>query len=184
MALKITDNGMRVLGPYTKPNGRKFVVIIENSGNRKTMSYPKWLMSEHLGRPLTMDETVDHWDSDYDNNDISNFRILTREEHSAEDTKRVHPVKCTCSWCGKEFERSPRLMRERNKKEKAGPFCGKSCAGKYARSIQLKLVDKFDVQPSADSTYYKKKYASVELLLEEKYSNEIDFEYKDLKEFL
>lgn len=178
MPLKLTDE-MRVLGPYEKPNGRKFVVIIERSGKRRTMAYPKWLMSEHLGRELSMDETVDHWDSDLSNNSIENFRILPRDVHSAEDTKRVYLVKCKCSWCDKEFERSPRLLRERSKKNKSGPFCSKSCAGKYARSIQLKLVDKFDVQPSVDSTYYKRKYVEASLSILEKY-DDIEFEFEDI----
>ncbi len=151
---------MKVHGPYKrKSDGRQIVIIIENNGKRRTVSYPKWLMEMQLGRKLDPDlETVDHVDSNIDNNDISNLRVVPRQEHSADDTRRVKLVKFTCAWCDKEFERSPRLVRDKAKKNKAGPFCSRGCAGKYSRMLQLKLVEKLDVQPAVDSEYYKRKY--------------------------
>lgn len=150
---------MKVHGPYKRKDGRQIVIVVENNGNRRTVSYPKWLMELQLGRRLDPDlETVDHWDTNIDNNDISNLRLMPRHEHSTEDTRRVKLVQFTCAWCDKEFERSPRLVRDKAKKNKAGPFCSRACAGKYSRKLQLKLIDKFDVQPVVDSEYYKKKY--------------------------
>jgi hypothetical protein len=148
----------KVFGPYRRSDGRQIVIIVEKNNKRRTISYPKWLMELQIGRRLHPDETVDHWDSDIDNNDISNLRIIPRAEHSANDTRRVKLVKFTCAWCDKEFERSPRLVRDKSKNKKAGPFCSRSCAGKYSRMLQLKLIDKFDIQPAIDSEYYKKKY--------------------------
>lgn len=151
---------MKVHGPYKrKSDGRQIVIIIENNGKRRTVSYPKWLMELQLGRKLDPDlETVDHWDSDIENNKIENLRIVPRKEHSGNDTRRVKLVKFTCAWCDKEFERSPRLIRDKAKKNKAGPFCSRACAGKYSRMLQLKLIDKLDSQPVVDSEYYKRKY--------------------------
>ena len=153
------DN-FRVYGPYAKKDdGRSIVIVIDRNNKRRTVSYPKWIMECQLGRPLDTElETVDHWDSDFTNNDLSNLRLMPREEHSREDTRRVKLVKFQCAWCDKEFERSPRLVRDKSKKNKAGPFCSRACAGKYSRALQLKLIDKFDVQPAIDSEYYKKKY--------------------------
>jgi len=151
-----------VHGPYKRQDGRQIVIVIDNNGKRRTVSYPKWLMELQLGRKLDPNlETVDHIDSDFNNNDVNNLRIVPRDEHSADDTRRVKPVKFTCAWCDKEFERSPRLVRDKSKKNKAGPFCSRGCAGKYSRMLQLKLIDKFDKQPTMDSEYYKKKYASL-----------------------
>lgn len=151
----------KVHGPYKRRDGRQIVIVIERNGKRRTVSYPKWLMEIQLGRKLDPDlETVDHIDSNIDNNNLSNLRIMPRDQHSAEDTRRVKSVKFECAWCDKEFERSPRLIRDKAKKNKAGPFCSRSCAGKYSRMLQLKLIDKFDVQPVVDSEYYKRKYAS------------------------
>lgn len=154
-------DGFKVWGPYKrKDNGRQLVIVVDNNGNKRTISYPKWLLELQMGRPLDPDlETVDHKDSDINNNDLSNLRIVPRSEHSADDTRRVKNVKLTCAWCKKEFERSPRLVRDKARKGKAGPFCSKKCAGKYSRMLQLKLIDKFDTQKSIDSEYYKKKYA-------------------------
>jgi hypothetical protein len=151
---------MKVHGPYKrKEDGRQIVIIVENNGSRRTVSYPKWILEMQLGRKLDPNlETVDHMDSNFDNNDLSNLRIVPRSEHSADDTRRVKLVKFKCAWCDKEFERSPRLVRDKARKNKAGPFCSRGCAGKYSRTLQLKLIDKFDVQPVVDSEYYKKKY--------------------------
>lgn len=150
---------MKIHGPYRRKDNRQIVIVVEDDGTRRTISYPKWLMELQLGRKLDPNmETVDHIDSNFENNDLNNLRIMPRNEHSTEDTRRVKLVKFTCPWCKNEFERSPRLVRDKAKKQKAGPFCSRNCAGKYSRKLQLKLIDKFDVQPVIDSEYYKKKY--------------------------
>lgn len=148
----------KIYGPYRRSDGRQLVIVVDKNGIKRTVSYPKWLMELQIGRKLDPDETIDHWDSNFENNDLNNLRIVPREEHSADDTRRVKLVKFKCAWCDKEFERSPRLVRDKAKKNKAGPFCSRGCAGKYSRTLQLKLIDKFDVQPVIDSEYYKKKY--------------------------
>lgn len=155
----------KVHGPYKrKIDGRQIVIVVEDNGEARTVSYPKWLLEMQLGRRLDPDlETVDHWDSNIENNELENLRIVPREEHSREDTRRVKPVKFKCAWCQKEFERSPRLVRDKARKNKAGPFCSRKCAGQYSRKLQLKLIDKFDVQPVVDSEYYKKKYVTATL---------------------
>lgn len=150
---------MKVHGPYKRKDGRQIVIVIEDDGTKRTISYPKWLLELQLGRRLDPDlETVDHIDSNFENNSLENLRIMPRNEHSREDTRRVKHVKFDCAWCKKEFERSPRLIRDKARKNKAGPFCSRTCAGKYSRKLQLKLIDKFDSQPVIDSEYYKKKY--------------------------
>jgi hypothetical protein len=150
---------VKIHGPYKQQNGRQFVIVIEDDGERRTVSYPKWLMELQMGRKLDPDlETVDHLDSDFDNNSLDNLRIVPRKEHSSDDTRRVKLVKFKCPWCKGDFERSPRLVRDKARKNKAGPFCSRKCAGQYSRKLQLKLIDKFDVQPVIDSEYYKKKY--------------------------
>lgn len=150
---------MKVHGPYKRQDGRQIVIVVDDDGTRRTISYPKWILELQLGRRLDPDlETVDHIDSNFENNSLENLRIMPRKEHSTEDTRRVKNVKFNCAWCKKEFERSPRLVRDKARKNKAGPFCSRACAGKYSRKLQLKLIDKFDTQPVIDSEYYKKKY--------------------------
>jgi len=149
---------MQIYGPYTRPNGRRLIIEVNRNGKRRTVSYPKWLLEQQLGRKLDPNkETVDHIDSNLLNNDINNLRIMPRKEHSAEDTRRVKLVDFSCPWCDKNFARSPRLVRDKSKKKKSGPFCSRRCAGKYSRQLQLKLIDKLSPQPFLASEYYKKK---------------------------
>lgn len=149
----------KVFGPYRRQDGRQIVIVVEHNGKRRTVSYPKWLMELQTGRRLDPNlETVDHIDSNFENNDINNLRLVPRDEHSGDDTRRVKPVRFCCAWCNKEFDRQPRLVRDKARKNKAGPFCSRKCAGKYSRMLQLKLIDKLDTQPVIDSEYYKRKY--------------------------
>ena len=152
---------MKIFGPYIRKNdGRKIVILVYKNGKRRTVSYPKFLVELQIGHKLDKDLTIDHWDSNIDNNNLDNLHIIPRAEHSANDTRRVKLVKFKCAWCDKDFERSPRLIRDKAKKGKAGPFCSRACAGKYSRQLQLKLIDKMDSQQCVDSEYYKRKYAS------------------------
>jgi hypothetical protein len=149
----------KVFGPYTKStDGRQIVIIVDEDGSRRTVSYPKYLMEQHLGRPLDPDkETVDHWDGNFDNNSLDNLRIVPRQEHSGDDTRRVKLLQLTCAHCGKVFERSPRLVRDKSKKGKVSSFCSRQCAGKYSRQVQLGNRERLPVPPPPPSEYYKRK---------------------------
>lgn len=167
----------KIYGPYTrKENGRQLVIVVYNNGGRRTVSFPKYIMEQHLQRKLNPDtETIDHIDYDFNNNDLNNLRIVPRDEHSADDTRRVKNVKFKCAWCDKEFERSPRLVRDKSKKNKSGVFCSRCCAGRYSRRVQLGLIDKFPVQPYIESEYYKriKHIKSIAFYFIKKYSSYI-----------
>ncbi len=144
----------RVLGPYTKENGRQIVVVKDN-GRWKTISYPKYLMHEELGRELDPEtETLDHIDGDFNNNDVSNFRLVDRRSHSSADTRRVKLITLICDGCGKQFERSPRQIRISASLRHRGVFCGKSCAGRYGRLLHLGLVKKKKRVKPVKSEYY------------------------------
>jgi hypothetical protein len=152
------EDNFKVYGPYTNKRGRKIVIVIERNGERRTVSYPKWLMEIQLGRKLDPDlETIDHIDGDINNNNLSNFRILPRREHSAADTWRAKHVTLTCAWCGKKFKRHPKIVRAKAKEGKAGPFCSRACAGKYAKQLHLKLIKKFPKQKPVKSILYKQR---------------------------
>jgi len=156
-----------VYGPYKERRGRKIVILVYPDGSRETISYPKYLVEQALGLKLDRDlGTIDHIDGNYDNNHLSNLKIVPRKEHSEMDTRRVRLVKYKCLMCEKEFERSPRLIRDKAKKGKSGPYCSRNCAGKYARLLQLAKIEKHKPQEYIKSEYYKKKHLqALELLI-------------------
>ena len=64
----------------------------ENVRDYKLISYPKYLMECHLGRYLLENETIDHIDGNYLNNDISNLQFIDRTEHCKLDAIRNEDV--------------------------------------------------------------------------------------------
>lgn len=126
-----------MLGPYVNNKGRLFIIVKENN-SYKTISYPRYLMEQELGRPLAADEDVHHKDGDYLNNDIDNLEIRKRGEHQREHSlKYPLEIKSICSECGKEFI----LTREQRNKFLQGKskrfFCSRRCAGICGRKEQL-----------------------------------------------
>lgn len=148
----------KVFGPYykAKDSKRQIVIIIDEHGNRKTMSYPKFLYEQYVGHPIG-DLTVDHINFDHSDNRPENLRAIPRDFHSAEDTRRVQLIKLKCQQCGKDFERSPRHLRDKSKKGARGFFCSRNCSATYNRAVQLGKAKKLPVQPFIESSYYRRK---------------------------
>lgn len=115
----------KVYGPYTRKDGRQ-VVILKTPGSNKdhlTVSYPKYIIECYLGRYLNDNETVDHIDGDYQNNQLSNLRIVDRGSHCRSHISKKEVITKICSICGKSFDTN-NVNRV---------TCGsKSCRGKCA----------------------------------------------------
>jgi transcription elongation factor Elf1 len=127
-----------IYGPYTRKDGRQHVILYKD-GKRRTISYPKFLMEQHLGRQLEEDETVDHKDCDFTNNDLDNLRVIERAKHASEDAKRLVEQAFVCPECGKEFSLSGKKLHDaiyNRKRNRPGPFCGKPCAGRHNAKVQ------------------------------------------------
>lgn len=126
---------MKVYGPYRRKDGRQHVIVINDDGSRRTVSYPKWLVEQRTGRLLSSNETVDHIDKNIDNNDDSNLQVLDRAEHIALDVRRRKtPESLTCSWCSRGFVPTRNQISTRSKNH--GKFCSKACSGKYGKHVQ------------------------------------------------
>lgn len=123
---------MKVYGPYSRKDGRKHVIIVNDDGSKTTKSYPRLLMEQHLGRELLPTETVDHIDEDKTNDDLSNLQILLLEENVRKSMKRraAEMYKFLCPQCGTESSKTMRQVKGNLKKNKEGPYCSRSCAGK------------------------------------------------------
>jgi len=144
----------KLYGPYQREDGRKHVILVFVDGSKKTISYPKYLMEQHLGRALHPDlETVDHIDRDISNNDLSNLRVIDRASHAREDALYRDTIVSSCVWCGTEITLTKAQLCKRTMK-KAGPFCGRSCTGKYGAYVQKggSILDR----EVPDTTYHLK----------------------------
>lgn len=122
---------MRYLGPYLRPDGRKFMVSIDENAKRSSTLYSRYLMEQHLGRKLDPNlETVDHINQDKTDDRIENLQILTRSEHAKKDARPLQLVDLVCLACSKKFKRSAGQEKHNRKQRKTGPFCSHRCVGK------------------------------------------------------
>jgi len=139
----------KIYGPYiNKKDNRMRIIVVDQNGKKTTISYPKYLMEKYLDRQLTTDETVDHIDCNVQNNEISNLRILKRNEHASIDAVRLKKQDFKCPICERNFSLDGRTLRDaisNRRKGKAGPFCSRKCAGKYSKNVQLGL-DELEMQ--------------------------------------
>lgn len=126
---------MKMYGPYLRKDGRQHVILVEGSA-RRTVSYPKWILEQAIGRSLADNEVVHHKDENPLNNEITNLEILDRATHGRLHTKPIPFVEFLCVWCGKQGTQRGRNLRHNAKLGKAGPFCSKHCAGEYGASVQ------------------------------------------------
>lgn len=146
--LALYPNYDRVTGPYQRKDGRKHICLNDSSKSKgdplktRTLSYPKALIEVKENRRLNKNETVDHKDEDYTNDNLNNLQILSREENIDKSFKlnseRARKIfKGICPTCNIEFEKELNYVSSNRKQGKAGPFCSRVCAGKYGKEIQL-----------------------------------------------
>ena len=118
------DN-MKVYGYKARKDGRQVVILKtpRSATDAKTTSYPKYLVECQLQRYLTKDETVDHIDGDFTNNDLTNLRVVSRREHCRSHVKINKQYDRKCVICGTEFSTT----------DSSRITCGsKSCRGSCA----------------------------------------------------
>lgn len=125
---------LKVYGPYSRKDGRQHV-IVAGEGFKKTVSFPKFLKELELGTALG-NLTVDHQDRDKTNNQLDNLVVRERSEHVKLDATRIKVSPVVCPICGVEFIPTKNQINSRAKKL-AGPFCSRSCQGKYGKSVQM-----------------------------------------------
>jgi hypothetical protein len=122
-------NGWTIYGPYRRPDYRKHVIVYDGK-NRRTISYPKFLMECKLQRELTKDETVDHKDNDVLGNEYENLQLMSRADNIRKSTKGITTVEITCIRCGRKATKRKADVDANKRKGCAGPYCSKSCAGR------------------------------------------------------
>ncbi len=133
----------RVYGPYiSKEDGRSRVVLYDENKRKQTMSYPKYLWWKHKGMLIANDEHIHHKDEDFTNNSIDNFEVINIHLHMSKHTN-PNAISRTerefkCPSCHITFIKNIRNIKGNQvSKNKAGPFCSKSCAGRYGQQFQI-----------------------------------------------
>jgi len=146
----------KIYGPYKSKLDERLRIVVLKNKKKTTVSYPKYLVEVELNRYLDKDETVDHIDGNFSNNDLSNLRVINKPLHSKEDAIRRKDVEISCQWCGTLFTITGEKASQRNRRTASG-FCSKTCTGKYGASVQNggSLLG----QIKLDKVYYKTKSA-------------------------
>lgn len=131
----------KIYGPYISKDGRSRISVTFSNGFKCTVSYPKYLMECHLNRYLGKDETVDHIDCDFTNNALDNLQVLPRAEHARKDAVKALPLECVCA-CGRKFiAKNRRDVFNNRKKGKSGPYCSRTCAGRYSHRGPVSRIE-------------------------------------------
>jgi hypothetical protein len=118
---------LKVYGPYTRADGRKHVIHYDTvTKERRTQSYPRYLMEQHLKRKLEDTEEVDHINGDFTDDRIENYQLLTKPANIKKSARQPEMSDLTCGSCGIKFQRRANQVR----KTKSGKqYCSKYCAG-------------------------------------------------------
>jgi len=81
----------KIYGPYTAKDGRTRIVVYDTkTQEKKTVSYPKFLVEQKIGRKLTSQEVVHHKDGNPLNNITSNLQVAKRSKHSSSHMKYLY----------------------------------------------------------------------------------------------
>jgi hypothetical protein len=147
----------QIYGPYEDSTGRKRICIYFTDRKMTSKTYARYLMEMFLGRVLDPNqETVDHINGDYKDDQISNFRLLPRPEHARKDVLRVENEKIcvSCVWCHKTFTSHTHTLNRLVRPGKAGPFCSRKCSGEYGASLQNGRANKLERVAPPEKIYY------------------------------
>ena len=132
---------IKIYGPYfSKRDGRKRIVFYYSDKSTSTTSYARYLYEKANG-VLDDELTVDHIDENPNNDMIDNLQPLTRIENikkaRANGKQATEWFEGFCLECDKSFIKPMRDVRSNQfVKGKPGPFCSRSCSGKFNQRKQ------------------------------------------------
>jgi hypothetical protein len=121
---------IKVYGPYMRGDGRKHIILYDTElKKRTTLSYPKFLLQKKIGRKLVGDETTDHIDEDFTNDELENLQILSLAVNAAKSNKIIGEYYNCCNpKCTILVFRTPSQLK-RKKKIYKFIACSNKCRG-------------------------------------------------------
>ena len=120
-------------GPYKSGDGHLFYVYVNADRSRKSVWAHREIMEQHIGRKLESHEIVHHRNEIKDDNEITNLEITNQSDHSRHHHPDPEIVEIVCPECEETAFVLARYVRHNQVNyKKKGPFCGRSCAGKWS----------------------------------------------------
>lgn len=125
--------------PYTTASGHVFYTEYSNDGSHRSVFEHRLRIEAHLGRTLSPHEIVHHINGDPADNRLENLEVMSRAAHTRlhNSKKPLAMVRLVCVLCGHSFDREARRDKFNRKRGSAGPFCSKTCAGRWGRQQQV-----------------------------------------------
>ena len=122
---------------------RRNVILYNNSVDRTTVSYARYLYETHLGYKLLPGQVVDHINEDKMDDRLENLQVITVLDNNLKSIKHRKTGRLVssflCGSCGKKFQKEFRNthLPEYNS-HRYSTYCSRSCAGKkLKKSIHL-----------------------------------------------
>ncbi len=154
---ELYGNDVRLSRIYHCKDGRKRIDLIASDW-RKTIQYAKLVLEVKLGRKLIGDETVDHINGDKTDDSPDNVRVMSLSENARDSQLILQPQSYNCPLCNVTFTLVGKKVKDavnNRKKGKAGPFCGRSCAGKYGAERQNGRTEALEINTTMPARFYK-----------------------------
>ena len=122
--MDVKDNIRDVVMRRERQGKYMFIVVDghDMADSRGRILEHRFVISEHLGRPLSDEEVVHHIDGNGLNNDLSNLKLMTNAEH-----RRIHGDfrEYIYPQCGVIFSRAKRNARGKR------TFCSRRCSARF-----------------------------------------------------
>lgn len=135
-------------GPYLgkQENSREFYVLIFPNKQRKSITVSRYMWETQHKQHLPTHISIDHINRNKNDNRIGNLQPLLLPKHAHLDAQFLKPYDTFCGYCGAPVQLKGIQLHnfiansKRASSTRTGPFCGRSCASKFGRLIQLKRV--------------------------------------------
>lgn len=136
--------------PWFLKDGYLACTAYYSDGTRRTIHQHRELVEQALGRPIRDGYVVHHKDGTRANNALDNLEEKLEADHLREHRPAPEVDDATCPMCEQPFQVLARQVRNNQKKQgRPGPFCGRTCAGRFNAQKRYAAVGEPPVDPLA-----------------------------------
>lgn len=154
----------RVKSDFESPRRRAVNIINLNTNKRIEMSLAKAKMIVKLDRLLNDNETVDHIDRNYLNDNLDNLRIIDNINHSKQDAFNIEIDPLTCPVCNSIFNINNKRRYE-YRRLNWPHYCSFKCSILGKKLVKQKLITPIYFK-DLKIRYYKRKQINGKIVKE------------------